>query len=59
MIKELTLEINSCLNCPHYEYHDFTYHGGGWQDWCKLSKKDIIPFKNDGVPSWCELSDKQ
>jgi hypothetical protein len=57
MTKIFEAELESCMCCPYYEDHDFTHWGGGSQDWCKLSKKEIHPM--DKIPSWCELPDKQ
>jgi hypothetical protein len=57
MTKLYTAGIRSCVECPNYEDHDFTHFGGGSQDWCTLSKKEIHPIGK--IPSWCELPDKQ
>lgn len=57
MTKIYTTEIESCIYCPNYEDHDFTYCGGGSQDWCRLSKKEIHPISK--IPEWCKLPDKQ
>jgi hypothetical protein len=56
MSKLYIKEVTKCRHCPNYEGRDFEI-GGGWQDWCRLSKKDIIPMSK--IPIWCELPDKQ
>jgi hypothetical protein len=53
MIKLYTEEIGRCADCPNYEYREFE-QGGGSQDWCWLSKKEIHPM-SDEIPKWCKL----
>lgn len=53
MIKLYTEEIERCHDCPNYEYREFE-QGGGSQDWCWLSKREIHPM-SDEIPKWCKL----